>query len=81
MSKDHLEMALRSIEAFQNNGQIDAEELNEIIAIAERDGVIDQNEIRVLRSIVSRIDPSEVDDEVRLALNSLSEKISTAGNS
>jgi len=76
MSKDHLEMALKSIEAFQNGGQIDADELNDIVNIAERDGVIDQNEIRVLRSIIQRIDPSEVDPELREALSSLAEKIS-----
>ena len=76
MSKDHLEMALKSIEAFQNGGQIDADELNDIVNIAERDGVIDQNEICVLRSIIQRIDPSEVDPELREALSSLAEKIS-----
>ena len=76
MSKDHLEIALKSIEAFQNGGQIDADELNGIVDIAERDGVIDQNEIRVLRSIIQRIDPSEVTSELREALRTLAEKIS-----
>ena len=75
MSKDHLEIALKSIEAFQNGGQIDADELNGIVDIAERDGVIDQNEIRVLRSIIQRIDPSEVTSELREALRTLAEKI------
>lgn len=76
MSKDHLEMALKSIEAFQNGGRIDAQELTEIVDIAERDGLIDQNEIRVLRSIVQRIDPSEVTPELREVLTTLAEKIS-----
>ncbi len=76
MSKDHLEMALKSIEAFQNGGQLSAQELSQIIAIAERDGVIDQDEIRVLRSIIGRIDPSEVNTELRTVMQSLSEKIS-----
>ncbi len=76
MSKDHLEMALRSIEAFQQGGKLDANELGEIIDIAERDGVIDQNEIRVLRSIIARVDPSEVDDDLKAVMQSLAEKLS-----
>jgi len=76
MSKDHLEMALASIEAFQTGGQIDAAELTSIIEIAERDGVIDQNEIRVLRGIIARVDPSEVDDDLRSVMASLAEKMS-----
>ena len=75
MSKDHLEMALKSIEAFQNGGKIDGDELSNIITIAERDGTIDQNEIRVLRNIVKRIDPEEVDAELQAVLTSLSNKI------
>lgn len=78
MNKDHLEMALKSVEAFQNNGQLDADELRKIIAIAEKDSVIDQNEIRVFRSIISRVDPSEVDDDLRSVMASLAEKISNA---
>lgn len=77
MSKDHLEMALKSIEAFQNGGKIDAKELNDIIEIAQRDNVIDQNEIRVLRSIIARVDPNEVDDDLRQVMQSLSDKITS----
>lgn len=69
-------MALRSIEAFQQGGKLDANELGEIIDIAERDGVIDQNEIRVLRSIIARVDPSEVDDDLKAVMQSLAEKLS-----
>ena len=38
--------------------------------------MIDQSEIRVLRSIIQRIDPSEVTSELRAALGTLAEKIS-----
>ena len=44
-------MSLRSIECFANDGKLDAKELAEIFAIAERDGVIDPNEIRFLKKI------------------------------
>ena len=45
------------------------------ITIAEKDGVIDQNEIRVLRNIVSKIKPHEVDAAMRQKLMELNEKI------
>ena len=74
-SRDHLEMIFRSIECFGNNGKLDADELGKIFEIAERDKIIDQNEIRVLRNIISRIDPSEVDGPMRRKLAEISEKI------
>ncbi len=75
-SRDYLEMSFRSIQCFSNDGKLDAEELGKIMAIAERDGVIDQNEIRVLRSIISKIQPAEVDEAMKLRLAEISRKIS-----
>ena len=60
---------------FTNDGKLDAQELGKILAIAERDGVIDQNEIRVLRNIIARIKPHEVDDAMRAQLQAVSDKI------
>lgn len=74
-SKDYLEMSFRSIECFSNDGKLDAAELGKILKIAEKDGVIDQNEIRVLRSIISRILPEEVDEPMRGKLKEISNKI------
>ena len=76
-AKDYIQMALKSAEAFTNDGKIDADELQEIINIAERDGKIDQDEIRVLRSIISRIDPVEVDDALRQKLAEILEKFAS----
>jgi len=74
-SRDYLEMSFRSIQCFSNDGKLDATELGKIITIAEKDGVIDQNEIRVLRNIVSKIKPHEVDAAMKQKLMELSEKI------
>ena len=74
-SRDYLEMSFRSIECFSNDGKLDAKELSEILEIAERDGNIDQNEVRVLRNIISRIEPHEIDDELKLMLEKVSNKI------
>ena len=74
-SRDYLEMSFRSIECFSNDGKLDAKELGEILSIAEKDNDIDQNEIRVLRNIIAKIKPSEVDDAMKLKLEEISKKI------
>jgi hypothetical protein len=74
-SRDYLEISFQSIQCFSNDGKLDAHELGKILAIAEKDGVIDQNEIRVLRNIISRIKPHEVDDAMRQKLAEISAKV------
>lgn len=76
-SRDYLEMSFQSIQCFSNDGKLDAGELGKILAIAEKDGVIDQNEMRVLRNIIKRIKPHEVDDGMREKLAEISRKINT----
>ncbi len=68
-------MSFQSIQCFSNDGKLDAHELGKILAIAEKDGVIDQNEIRVLRNIISRIKPHEVDEAMRQKLTEISAKV------
>ncbi len=75
-SRDYLEMSFHSIQCFSDDGRLDAEELGRIVAIAERDGVIDQNEIRVLKNIIARIKPEEIDQAMALKLAEISRKIS-----
>ncbi len=74
-SKDYLEMSFRSIECFSNDGKLDALELGKILQIAERDGAIDQNEIRVLRNIISKVKPEEVDSNMQSKLEEIRVKI------
>jgi len=74
-SRDYLEMSFRSIECFSNDGKLDAEELGKILAIAERDGEIDHNEIRVLRNIIARLTPEELDDDMQAMLQRVHDKI------
>ena len=74
-NRDYLEMSFQSIQCFSNDGKLDAHELGKILAIAEKDGVIDQNEIRVLRNIISRNKPHEVDEAMRQKLTEISAKV------
>ena len=60
-NRDYLEMTFQSINCFADDGTLDAQELGQILAIALRDGVVDDNEKRVLRNIISRVKESELD--------------------
>lgn len=62
--RDYLEMAYHSIVCFANDGTLQVSELNEIMTIALRDGVVDDNEKRVLRSIFAKLNPSELTPEM-----------------
>ncbi len=46
-----MEIAISSIKVFADDGTMDLEELNFLMGLALRDGVIDEDEKRVLRSI------------------------------
>lgn len=73
----HIEMSLLSIECFMDDGKLDANELGKMVALAESDGEITQEEIHVLRSVIKRIRPEEVDSEMKARLDSLNKKTST----
>jgi hypothetical protein len=64
-NRDYLEMAFQSIRYFADDGRLDVAELDRIVAIAERDGVIDDNERRVLGRIFVRLQPDELDAAMR----------------
>jgi hypothetical protein len=59
-SRDYLEMAYHSIQCFSNDGRLLLPELEQILAIALKDGTVDANEKRVLASIFGRLTPSEL---------------------
>ncbi|CAA0123813.1 Uncharacterised protein [BD1-7 clade bacterium] len=73
-SRDYLEMSFRSIECFKD-GKLDAQELGKLLVIAERDGEIDDNEIRVLQNIISRIKPDEIDQAMHEKLTEIVSKV------
>jgi hypothetical protein len=74
-ARDYLEMSFRSIQCFSNDGKLDAGELGKILEIAEKDGKIDNNEMRVLQNIIARIKPNEVDAAMRAKMMEIAEKI------
>ncbi|MFG0380113.1 hypothetical protein ACF8C6_04015 [Pseudomonas sp. zbq_18] len=74
-SRDYLELSFRSIQCFANDGRLDVHELGALLDIAERDGVIDDNEIRVLKNIVARIKPEEIDQAMQDKMAQVMQKI------
>lgn len=73
--RDYLEMTFRSIQCFANDGRLDVHELGALLDIAERDGAIDDNEIRVLKKIIVQIKPEEIDQAMRDKLAEVAKKI------
>ena len=73
--RDYLEMTFRSIQCFANDGRLDVHELGVLVDIAERDGAIDDNEIRVLKKIIAQIKPEEIDQAMRDKLAEVAKKI------
>jgi len=61
--KSHLAIALQSIDAFANNGKLDAHELQHMLDTALTDGEIDAEERRVLAKIVAQAAPTSLDAE------------------
>ncbi|MFT3735973.1 MAG: hypothetical protein QM776_13255 [Rhodocyclaceae bacterium] len=63
-SRDYLEIAFRSIECFSDDGKLRVDELQKLVDIALRDGVVDANEKRVLRNIMRRLKTDELTPEM-----------------
>jgi hypothetical protein len=75
-SNDYLEMSFRSINCFANDGKLDVNELNEIVSIALKDGVVDDNEKRVLGRIIARLNASELQGALQQRVNQLRKEYS-----
>lgn len=70
-SRNYIDLALLVAEYFANDGTIDADELENLKSVALSDGVIDDNERRVLLSTLSKIKPSEMTPELKEKTESL----------
>jgi hypothetical protein len=73
-NRDYLEMAFRSIECFANDGTLKVDELKRLVDIALRDGVVDDNEKRVLRSIFSKLNSKELTPEMLAAIDAVRQR-------
>ncbi|GAB1267823.1 hypothetical protein NBRC116493_10760 [Aurantivibrio infirmus] len=72
---DYLEMTFRSIDCFANDGRLDVDELNQILDIALRDGMVDENEKRVLRNIISRLTTKDLTASMKVRVGEISQQL------
>ena len=59
-NKSHLEIAIASINCFTDDGTLDIGELNFLLGLAMRDGVMDEDEKRVIDNIFSKVTHNDV---------------------
>jgi hypothetical protein len=75
-SRDYLEMTFHSINCFSDDGKLNVDELNQIVDIALKDGVVDDNEKRVLSNIISRLSTDELKGALKVRVEQLRKECS-----
>jgi hypothetical protein len=68
------DIALSSIQIFMNDGTIDIHELEHMLNLALRDGVMDEDEKHVLGNVFSKIHEHEVKPEVWTRIREVKQK-------
>jgi hypothetical protein len=62
--RSHHEIAIASIHVFTDDGRLDLAELEKLLALAQRDAIVDEDEKRVLANILTRAERDGVDADV-----------------
>ena len=70
-AKSHIKMALESIQAFANDGTLDASELDKLMKIALADGKLDDAERGTLGSILTQAEKTQLSPEVATMVSNL----------
>jgi hypothetical protein len=63
--RSHHEIAIASIHVFSDDGRLDLAELEKLLALALRDGIVDEDEKRVLANILTRAERDGVAGDVQ----------------
>jgi len=74
MSNDYLELTFKSIQCFANDGKLLVDELDDLLDIALRDGVVDKDEKRVLNNIFDRLTSAELTPKMLSAIDDIKKK-------
>lgn len=74
-NRDYLEMSYRSIRCFADDVTLSLAELDSLVSIAMRDGVVDENEKRVLAAIIKRLNPGELTPAMLARIAQLRQKL------
>jgi len=71
---DHIEMSQFAISIFRDDGKLDIEELEVLVKIALRDSNMSEDEKRVLRSILDRLNFDDLNRELILKIEQLEQQ-------
>lgn len=72
----HIDIAVESISCFANDGTLDSGEVRRLVSLAMRDGVMDDDEKRVLKNIFSKVSDSELSHETIALIKDVKAKYS-----
>ena len=61
---DASKMIFRAIKCFSNDGRLDVNELDQIVKIALADGVVDDEERKVLKNIIYNLTSEDLSPEM-----------------
>ncbi len=67
----HLQLALASIAVFTDDGRLDLAELDSLLTLASKDGVVDDEEKRVLANILTRAERDGVAPDVQARIDAV----------
>ena len=73
-----IEMAVYAITIFANDGTMDEHELDCLLGLATADGVIDEDERRVLGRIFARVDPRHVTEPLWNRITQIRDQLALA---
>jgi hypothetical protein len=76
--RSHHEIAIASIHVFSDDGRLDLDELEKLLALALRDEVVDEDEKRVLGNILARAERDGVAVEVKARIDEVRAKYAIA---
>lgn len=65
----HLQMALASVRIFADDGALDLSELDQLVALALRDGAMDDDERHVLGNVFRQIERDALAPELRARID------------
>lgn len=77
--RSHLEIAIASIHVFSDDGQLNLAELENLLAFALRDGIVDEDEKRVLGNILTRTERDGVDADVQARIAEVRSRYGLSG--
>lgn len=73
---DYIKLATYAVNIFASDGKLNANEFDQLMTIALRDGVVDDDEKRVLTNILDKVRIEEISDELQAKIAQVRDKYS-----